>query len=343
MERTLKGRVERIVRRYGVPRWVRILSAEVVGENLVLTVLDRPDKTALIGTGGRLAILLAEELGVKGVYVTTLIDLVTVKLRVSSALNKLKPLTRRLTGKAFHPLLLLERCLVRRLKDPVRWVGEVVANLESAHEEVVEGCCVGLSGGVDSLATTLILRSIGVKPLAVTVNPGSIILPPRQLSIIRDSCRVMGVKSEFLKPVKPEEFEENVKMALEGRRHPCKRCSELIKSSVIRRARESRICVVFFGSLLPTGGFSIEVLEGGLVVIHLPAALALTKGLTSYIVRSFLGDVKPYPYGCPLLTECNRRYKSMKLVTIKRLLKKVRAGVMEPAEAMRRLRFILYT
>ncbi len=278
----------------------------------------------------------------RAVYVVAATDLMVTKIRVARALRKLESIIKNLAGEESKILLRLKECATKRLKDPVGWVEQVFSNLKKNLDEEVESACVSLSGGIDSLATTLILLSIGIRPITVTVNPGPIILPSKQISIIEKACKAVKVKNVFINPVDAQEFAENIKLALSGLRHPCKKCSEIIKKSVVEWAKDKGFKVVFFGSLLPTGGFSIDDSRDEVLVIHLPAMLALTKGLTSYITRSVLGNLKPYPYGCPLLTECNRRYKSMKLVSIKRLLKKVRAGVIEPAEALKKLKFILY-
>ncbi|MBU7029541.1 MAG: ATPase, partial [Theionarchaea archaeon] len=100
-----------------------------------------------------------------------------------------------------------------------------------------------------------------------------------------------------------------------------------------------KIPAVAFGELLPTGSQSLRMVNN-ILIANLPAFLALTKKDTTDIA-STVREYSSYTLGCPLLKAVHRKYPHMKLATAKRIFREVRAGVLEPGEALKYLKSMI--
>ena len=131
---------------------------------------------------------------------------------------------------------------------------------------------VALSGGVDSSFSLIIAKIMGFKPLAVTVNPGDIILPKYFRDNVENLSKKLNVNHKYLEV----DISQVVEGALDGRYHPCGRCSKLIENTILDYAQKSDISLMIFGDLLATGSQAMNF-KGDILRINLPALFSATK------------------------------------------------------------------
>ena len=301
---------------------------------LYIIVLDRPDKSSLVGYGGLKVKKLKERLRVKDITVIALSDLNTKRLRIKGALEKLKQIANKLENRYVSRILFtyIEPLLIAELKYPPRTMPEIKSESET---DVV----AAYSGGVDSTATLYILKKLGLNVIALTVNPGPYIIPDEVKEDIEHAVEKLNIEHHFISP--RESFNKIVEAALEGRVMPCSMCYPIIAKTVYNWARRRNVQLVFFGDLLSTSYSSIMfIMEYGIVRINLPGVLALTKFDTKFIAKEILRRKPDYVYGCPLLREAIKRHRWMKFIAFERILRETRAGVLEPMEALRYIKRI---
>jgi len=196
---------------------------------------------------------------------------------------------------------------------------------------------VALSGGVDSGFSLILAKKLGFNPLAITIDPGTIILPKQFKNNIKNLCEELGVEHAYIKV----NYEKIVENALKGKYHPCGRCSTKIEDTLFNYALNNNINIVIFGDMLSTGsqcitkqniidknGISKEITR-----LNLPATLSVGKEeikntISKYNIEKIKG------FGCPLLYEVHKNYPHMKKFSIQRILRETRAGVLEPGEAL---------
>lgn len=283
--------------------------------NLLIVAPDRSDKSVIIGKGGWVAGRLREELGVSGVHVEAETDLMVKCHRIKLALKALAKLK-----SSYTALQSLEVVLLERLKDPSRI--EV-----SPHDGDVR-VAVALSGGVDSTFSLIVAGELGLNPVALTVDPGTIILPNHIKRGVDALCRNLGVEHHYL----AVDFSAFQKEALEGRFHPCGRCSKIIEAAITEHVRSYEMDTVIFGDLLATGYQSLQEVNG-VLRINLPAMFAASKQEVRAVASRF-GFMCSGSFGCPLLAEVHRLHPHLKRYSVQRVLRETRAGVLEPGEAL---------
>jgi uncharacterized protein len=292
-------------------------------EILIITT-DRPEKSLVIGKGGWVVGRLKEELKVNQIHVEAYSDIVLRKYRMKLALAKLGELKIQYN---FKPLNNLYNLLKRRIRYPYS-LDEVLDDLNSEPNSNKSRAILALSGGVDSSFALIIAHMMGFHLLAVTVNPGDIILPKYFRKNVEELCKKLGVQHHYV----GVDMSEVVEGALQGRYHPCGRCSTVIEEKVLEHTRETNSSLVIFGDLLATGAQSL-VDRGDILRINLPAMLSVTKGETKALAGNY-GVYTVGGYGCPLLAEVKKKYSYMNRFSVQRILRETRAGVLEPGEAL---------
>jgi predicted PP-loop superfamily ATPase len=250
-----------------------------------------------------------------------------------------------------EPLNSLSHILDYRIKNPYN-IKSVIENFQKTrkefnrfHDDKSIGhhddnkfdftAVVALSGGVDSSASLVIAKMLGFNPVAVTVNPGDIILPRYFRESAENLTRKLGVRHHYLEV----DMKEVIDGSLEGRFHPCGKCSKTIEETIMAFIHENNIPFLIFGDLLSTGASSFQR-EGDVLRINLPAVLSLKKGDVKNI--AFKWGVKTRNgYGCPLIGEVHKKHLHMRRFSIQRVLRETRAGVLEPGEALDQIAGIL--
>ena len=104
---------------------------------------------------------------------------------------------------------------------------------------------VATSGGTDSSFSLILAKKLGFNPIAVTVDPGTIVLPKQFKSNIDKICDKLEVESQYI----PVDYSDLIAEAFTGRFHPCGRCSKIIEETVYKYAADNGIRIVIFGDM----------------------------------------------------------------------------------------------
>lgn len=304
-------------------------------KELLIITPDRPDKSAVIGKGGWVVGKLKEYLNLNKVHVDAYSDLIVKQYRMDLALEKIEEIISDGVLDDIKSLinlkdLLLEKREYLSLFDFTEYlnIDNPLKNEVTIDDNGDYRVVVALSGGVDSSFSLIIAHHLGFNPVAVTADPGTIILPAHFKRNIDKLCNELGVKHEYLNL----DFSDFVQESFQGRFHPCGRCSKMIHSAVLEYARSNNISMVIFGDLLSTGSQSINYKED-IIRINLPAFLGVSKQELQKITEKFNVRKSNY-FGCPLLGEIQKKYPHMRRYSIQRILRETRAGALEPGEAL---------
>ncbi|MDI6723493.1 MAG: ATPase [Methanobacterium sp.] len=292
---------------------------------LLIITSDRPEKSIVIGKGGWVVGRLKEELNLNSVHVESYPDILLKEYKMKLTLDKLKEILNIpefKDSKSLHNLCKLLKLRIQNIHHFDIFLKEDLEESESNQ------AVVALSGGVDSSFSLIIAKFLGFNPVAVTVNPGSIILPRYFQNNVENLSRELHVKHEYIEV----DMDEIIRESLEGRYHPCGRCSKVIKKAVLEYTKENNIPFLIYGDLLSTGSQSI-VIEDDVLKINLPAMLSATKGEIKNLTSKY-GVLKKGGYGCPLINEVHKKYPHMRKYSIQRVLRETRAGILEPGEAL---------
>lgn len=178
---------------------------------------------------------------------------------------------------------------------------------------------LAFSGGSDSTAALKILRWAGFDVIPVTAR-----LPqmrgPVLLSLQREGAVFVDVPG----------YMEAMKRQIAKRAPICGRCHSMVMEAVEDYARKNGIKIVASGDLLSSGLISVYS-KDGIVVLNLPAFLALDKGEAI----STLGRKYALGFGCPLWRAAARESPILKKYGIQRVLRELRARAITPEMAER--------
>jgi len=287
---------------------------------LLIIAPDRSDKSAIIGKGGWVVGKLREKLGVGRVHVEAETDIIIRRHRVGLALERISELEG-----SFRALKILEEPLKMRLEYPsdLELILELVKPCHDGPE-----VAVALSGGVDSSFSLIAAVKLGLKAVALTVDPGTIILPAHSRRAVEELCSLLDVRHEYIEA----ELGDIQIGALDGRFHPCGRCSGLIENAVMDKIKDMGTDTVIFGDLLSTGYQSVNV-DDGILRVNMPALFAASKQEVRSVASAH-GVRSSMRFGCPLVGEVHRRHPHLRRYSIQRVLRETRAGVLEPGEAL---------
>ncbi|MBU6996375.1 MAG: hypothetical protein HXS41_07245 [Theionarchaea archaeon] len=292
-----------------------ILKAEE-GDVISIVAADRPDKAVVIGPGGYIAGHLAKN-HEKPLSITAYTDEWIRDFRKAESKRLLTIMKTMVTEEQKRVLLLLESLLMgHSCTDPSLTVG------------------VALSGGRDSLASAVLLHNV-VRTQGLTVYPSDIILPRHQRESLDRAVDALAIEHQYVEA----DFSEIINRTLKGHIHPCGHCHQKTFSVLVDACIEHSISSLVLGELLPTGSQSLRLVRG-VLIINLPAFLALNKRDTTNIA-SRIEKYSGFRLGCPLLKQAHRKFPNMKYATAKRLFREVRAGVLEPGEALQYLKPLL--
>ena len=282
-------------------------------EKISIVTADRPDKAVVIGPGGYIAGNLAKIHG-KSLSITAYTDILIKEFRKGESKTLIETLKTEKNQKE----------IIRILE------GLLTGKKEKSNLNVA----VALSGGRDSLASAVLLKEV-FNIDAFTVYPSDMILPKHVRDSIDEAVKILGCNHEYI----PADFSEIIARSLDGRIHPCGHCHREMMKILIHECVHREIPAVTFGELLPTGSQSLRV-QDSILIVNLPAFLALTKRDTTTIA-STVKEYSSHTLGCPLLKAVHRRFPAMKYATAKRVLREVRAGVLEPGEALKYLKVLM--
>ena len=326
---------------------------------------DRPDKSAIIGKGGWVVGRLREELEIGSIHVESHSDFLQKEYRMNLSLNKLNSFVNENKESLDYGSFIALNNLIDILK--IKLDNLYSFNFYNYFKDLDESpygyfeaekptAIVALSGGTDSSFSLILAKKLGFNPIAITVDPGTIVLPNQFKHNIDKLVRELDVPHEYVEV----DYSELVRESFTGRFHPCGRCSKIIEETVYKYALENDVPIVIFGDMLATGSQCIteqvcnldeseeqigemtenettdvdnEVNNHKVIRLNLPASLSVSKSenkslTVHYNLNKFKG------FGCPLLYEVHKKFPHMKRYSIQRILRETRSGVLEPGEAL---------
>ena len=314
------------------PKIVDTVFHEDSGTLLVITE-DRPDKAGVLGPGGWALKRVKDELGVKQIGARALTDIKVKLERVKSAI--LKHLTLIHTVEDSIRKIIVER-IIPLLKNELEYPRRDLYEADPLPDHKV---AVAYSGGVDSTSTLLVLKKAGLNPIAVTVDPGSQIIPVKAKANIKRLTEKIDVPHIFIESDE-RIFQSIFEDSISGRIHPCGSCHSQIERTVLLEAERMCVPLVGFGDLLPTGSHSIHLVESGLVRLNVLAALAYSKIDSVLLAKSVGHPVTNLVYGCPFLRALHRKHPQFRYVSVQRVLRETRANILEPNQALQYIKSI---
>ena len=327
---------------------------------------DRPDKSAIIGKGGWVVGRLREELSVKSIHVESYSDFLQKEYRMNLSLNRLNSFVNNDDkDKLDYGVFLALNNLIDILK--IKLDNLYSFNFHTYFKQLDESpygyfeaekpvAVVALSGGTDSSFSLILAKKLGFNPIAVTVDPGTIVLPKQFKQNIDKLVNDLEVPHEYIEV----DYSDLIEESFTGRFHPCGRCSKIIEDTVYKYAIDNDVPIVIFGDMLATGTQCIneqicnfdenkkqigetceneldDVDEGvnnhKIIRLNLPASLAVSK-LENKSLTSHYNLIKFKGFGCPFLYEVHKKFPHMKKYSIQRILRETRSGVLEPGEAL---------
>ena len=305
---------------------VNIFIEEIYFDDNELWIIteDRPDKSAIIGKGGWVVGKLREKLGLESIHVESYGDF----------LNKQYKL--KLSKKTVHNIELdsvglknLEKAIKDKLDNIYSFNFDSYLKENEFEESENTEAVVALSGGVDSSFSLILAKKLGFNPVAVTVDPGTIILPNQFKQNIQSLTESLDISHEYIEANYSDVIEES----FTGKLHPCGRCSNNTGNLVKQYAKDNEIPIIVFGDMLATGSQCINLQEDSLYRLNLPASLSVGKQEIKSLIGNY--DLKTFKgFGCPLLYEVHKKFPYMKKFSIQRILRETRSSALEPGEAL---------
>lgn len=326
---------------------------------------DRPDKSAIIGKGGWVVGRLREELEIGSIHVESHSDFLQKEYRMNLSLNKLNSFVNENKENLDYGTFIALNNLIDILK--IKLENLYSFNFYNYFKDLDESpygyfeaekptAIVALSGGTDSSFSLILSKKLGFNPIAITVDPGTIVLPNQFRHNIDKLVEELDVPHEYIEV----DYSELVQESFTGRFHPCGRCSKIIEETVYKYALENDVPIVIFGDMLATGSQCIteqvcnleesdeeideidenrqsdvdnRIENNKVIRLNLPASLSVSKSenkslTVHYNLNKFKG------FGCPLLYEVHKKFPHMKRYSIQRILRETRSGVLEPGEAL---------
>ena len=305
---------------------VNIFIEEIYFENNELWIIteDRPDKSAIIGKGGWVVGKLREKLGVDSIHVESYGDFLNKNYKLKLSKKTVHNLNSDLVG-----LKNLEKIIDDKLDNIYSFNFEDYFNENAFEESQNVEAVVALSGGVDSSFSVILAKKLGFNPIAVTVDPGTIILPKQFKDNIKSVTEKLNINHEYIET----DYSDVIQEAFTGKLHPCGRCSKNTGELVKQYAKDKEIPIIIFRDMLATGSQCINLQEDSLYRLNLPASLSVGKQEIKSLIRNY--DLKTFKgFGCPLLYEVHRKFPYQKKFSIQRILRETRSGALEPGEAL---------
>lgn len=293
-----------------------------------IVVPDRAEKSMCLGPGGSIVARLAQELQ-KHITVVAIEDEIIHRHRLHTTMVRIEEIWKDLSAN--------HKAFLHRLKEAIekRLEREQVYGFPTLKGSTP---AVALSGGVDSCATMILLKEMGLRPVGVTVE----LLEEHENDLSQrrasDICKGLDCRQVVVKG--SSEFREVIERTLEGRIHPCGDCHGLIISEALEAAKIHGLDTLVTGELLPTGRQSL-VWRDGMLLVHLPAALALTKYNTRLLCKKKGFKAEPIRFGCSLVRCVHEKgWKGIR-PSIYRVLRETQANVLTPGQSIQYVKSIL--
>lgn len=343
-------------------------------EELWIVTPDRPNKSVIIGKGGWVVGKLKEETNFNKIHVESYSDFLLKEYQMKLSLESLNSFIENYTlnyinnqkqakNSFLTPIKNLKILLEEKIDNFYSFNLEEYFNINNStniiddttninnsksyvnkdNNENQYKAIVALSGGVDSSFSLILAKKLGFNPLAITIDPGTIVLPKQFKNNIDNLCENLNVNHKYISV----DYTEIIEDSLNGRFHPCGRCSAIIESTLFDYAASNNINILIFGDMLSTGfqcitKHSIPIKNDensnsqckDIYRLNLPATLSTGKEEIKNLVSKYnLEKIKGF--GCPLLYETHKKYPHMKKFSMQRILRETRSGALEPGEALK--------
>ena len=305
---------------------VNISIEEIYCKNNEIWIIteDRPDKSAIIGKGGWVVGKLRERLGLESIHVESYGDFLNKEYKLKLSQKTINNLDLNFVG-----VRNLERTIDYKLANIYSFNFDNFFEENSFDESENVEAVVALSGGVDSSFSLILAKKLGFNPVAVTVDPGTIILPKQFKENIKLVTETLDVSHEYIRA----DYSDVISESFTGKVHPCGRCSKNTSELVKRYAKDKEIPIIIFGDMLATGSQCINLQDNSLYRLNLPASLSVGKQEIKSLIQNY--DLKTFKgFGCPLLYEVHKKFPYMKKFSIQRILRETRSSALEPGEAL---------
>ena len=305
---------------------VNISIEEIYFENDEMWIIteDRPDKSAIIGKGGWVVGKLRERLNLESIHVESYGDFLNKEYKLKLSKKTIHNLDLDFVG-----LRNLERTIDYKLANIYSFNFDNFFEDNNFDESENVEAVVALSGSVDSSFSLILAKKLGFNPVAVTVDPGTIILPKQFKENIKLVTETLGVAHEYIET----DYSDVISESFTGKIHPCGRCSKNTGELVKRYAKDNEIPIIIFGDMLATGSQCINMQDDSLYRLNLPASLSVGKQEIKSLIKNY--DLKTFKgFGCPLLYEVHKKFPHMKKFSIQRILRETRSSALEPGEAL---------
>ena len=293
-------------------------------DELWIITEDRSDKSAIIGKGGWVVGKLREKLKLESIHVESYGDFLNKNYKLKLSKKTVENIDSDLIG-----LKNLKTIIDAKLDNIYSFNFETYFSKNEFKESENNEAVVALSGGVDSSFSLILAKKLGFNPIAVTVDPGTIILPKQFKENIKSLTYELNISHEYIET----DYSDIVSESFTGKLHPCGRCSKNTSELVKEYAKSNEIPIIIFGDMLATGSQCINLQEDSLYRLNLPASLCVGKQEIKSLIRNY--NLKEFKgFGCPLLYEVHRKFPHMKKFSIQRILRETRSGALEPGEAL---------
>ena len=305
---------------------VEISIEDLYHENNELWIIteDRPDKSAIIGKGGWVVGKLREKLKLESIHVESYGDFLNKNYKLKLSKKTVHNINSSLVG-----LKNLETAINDKLGNIYSFNFENYFDKNEFEESENIEAVVALSGGVDSSFSLILAKKLGFNPIAVTVDPGTIVLPKQFKQNIQSLTDKLNIPHEYIET----DYSDIIQESFTGKLHPCGRCSKNTSELIKKYAKSKEIPIIIFGDMLATGSQCINLQDDSLYRLNLPASLCVGKQEIKSLIRNY--DLKEFKgFGCPLLYEVHRKFPHMKKFSIQRILRETRSGALEPGEAL---------
>ncbi len=299
-------------------------------DNVHLIVSDRAEKSLLLGPGGRIIGELAKRIG-KRITVFGADELLLRRHRLELTLSRINEIGE--VSPFQESILQILECLVKKEID---YPNHKIEQDFSFHPE--QEVVLAFSGGVDSTASAVLLKESGIRVNAVMIDNGVQYHNPRDIKLAEEWCNNQSITITKL-PFGNENC-DIIERVNAGLIHPCGECHARIMSNVREYAKRERYQVIVTGEMLPSGRQAIT-LDNGLMTIHLPAALALTKYRTETISQESGKALFRRKFGCNLVTRSHAKGWKNIGPSIFRVLRELEAGILTTGQGLDYIKNIL--
>jgi len=314
----------------GVPPLISQVYEHYDGSIHIITP-DRAEKSLLLGPGGRIAAELAKRTSMK-ITVYGEDEIILRRHRLKLALKRIEEVFQSASIEQQRFLEILKGMISNEYdfpETPIESKTTSVDNLKIG---------VAYSGGIDSTAATTILVENGFQPTAITVHLGEEFYSPYEIRKIGKWCEINGIHQVVITPM--HRMSEIIQSTEEGKIHPCRKCHEIIFESLRDYASKEKYSIIVTGELLPNGRQSI-LQEEELMIIHLPACLALSKYRTELLAERSGRKMKGRKFGCKLVAHANKIGWRNIGPSIFRVLRELEGGILTTGQGLEYIKNIL--